>query len=153
MRLDDLRPVSPLLRELKPEGLEFLQSVATEIAFASGAMIFEEDDPAETFYLITTGKAGLEVRFPARDPMLVETIGPGELLGVSWLFPPARWNWGARALEATTTIAFDATAVSSRCETDKDLALHVYRTVAAEALRRLHATRVRLLDLYRGAGQ
>ena len=150
MSLSSLKDLTPLLLDLSDDGVEFLESVATEIEFPAGALIFDEDDPADFFYLIATGRVGLEVTVPARDPMLIETLGPGDLLGVSWLFPPHRWSWRARSLAPTTTIAFDASAVREQCESDTDLALHIYKTVAAEAIRRLHATRVRLLDLYPG---
>lgn len=153
MSLSSLKDRSPLLKGLSQDGMEFLESVATEVEFAKGSIIFEEDGPADNFYLIATGKAGLEVSFPARESALIETIGAGEMLGVSWLFPPHRWNWTARSLAQTRAVAFDAEAVRDQCEQDSDLALHVYRTVAEEAVKRLHATRVRLLDLYPGATQ
>lgn len=153
MSLASLRDLTPLLLDLSDDGLEFLESVATEVEFPSGALIFDEDDEADSFYLIATGRAGLEVTVPPHEPMLIETLGPGELLGVSWLFPPYRWSWRARALAPTVAVAFDAPAVREQCESDTDLALHVYKTVAGEAVRRLHATRVRLLDLYPGGGR
>lgn len=153
MSLHSLKEIAPLLMGLRPDGLEFLESVATDVEFENGSVIFDEDEPADSFYLIATGKAGLEVSFPAREPSLIETLGPGEILGVSWLFPPHRWNWTARSLAHTRAVAFDARAVRDQCGRDPDLALHVYRTVAAEAVKRLHATRVRLLDLYPGAAK
>jgi hypothetical protein len=47
-------------------------------------------------------------------------------------------------------IGFDAEAVRAKCREDNALAASVYLTVADEAQRRLHAARVRLLDLYPG---
>ena len=150
MSLDSLRESSQLLDGMSADGIEFLESVAREMIFPKGAEIFDEDQEADSFYLIATGKVGLEVSMPATDPILLETLGPGELLGVSWLFPPYRWSWKAMALATTDILAFDAGAVREQCERDLNLALHVYRTVAEESVRRLHATRVRLLDLYPG---
>ncbi len=153
MSLNSLREQARLLDGMSTDGIEFLESLAREMAFPKGAQVFNEDDTADAFYLIANGKVGLEVSRPAMDPVLVETLGPAELLGVSWLFPPYRWSWRARTLIATDLIAFDAEAVRAHCKRDLDLALHVYETVAEEAVRRLHATRVRLLDLYPGAGK
>lgn len=150
MTLDSLRESARLLDGMSPDGIEFLESVAREMVFPKGAQIFNEDDKADSFYLIANGKVGLEVSIPAMDPILLETLGPGELLGVSWLLPPYRWSWKAIALVATDILAFDAEAVRRQCQNDLNLALHVYKTVAEEAVRRLHATRVRLLDLYPG---
>lgn len=151
MSLASLREKAELLDGLSTDGMEFLESVVQEMFFPKGAQIFDEDEKANSFYLVATGKVGLEVAMPARDPVLLETLGPGEMLGVSWLFPPHRWNWKARALLGTDLLAFDAEAVRLQCDEDVDLALHVYKTVAEESVRRLHATRVRLLDLYPGA--
>ena len=145
-----LSDLSPLLRALTAGSLAFLESVSARLVFHSGEVIFEEDDPAASFFVIESGRVGLEVHSPAAPPIIVSTLGRGELLGISWLFPPARWNWTARALEETAVVAFDAEAVRVRCEEDTDLALHVYATIAASAVRRLNATRVRLLDLYPG---
>lgn len=153
MSLGSLRGHASLLEGMSADGLEFLESVAQEVMFPKGALIFDEDEEANAFYLIGTGKVGLEVTIPAQEPVLLETLGPGELLGVSWLVPPHRWNWRARALAASDILAFDAESVRLQCGRDLDLALHVYKTVAEESIRRLHATRVRLLDLYPGAGE
>lgn len=152
MSLESLRRLSPLLEDLSGDPLRFLESVSTELAYPSRAIIFEEDDPAGAFYVIEEGRVGLEVSFPAEDSIIIETLGLGDLLGISSMFPPARWNWTARALEATKMLSFDAEAVRSRCAEDTELAVHVYATVAAAAARRLNAARVRLLDLYPGHG-
>ena len=150
MSLESLKNNARLLQGLSDEGMEFLESLAIEMEFPTGAIIFEEDDPADTLYLIADGKAGLEVALHNRPAQLLETIGPGELLGVSWIVPPHNWNFRARSLANIKAVAFGAAAVRERCETDHDLALHVYQTVAIEAVRRLHAARIRLLDVFPG---
>lgn len=152
MSLEELRVNSQLLADLSEDSFRFLESVAEEVTFEAGTVIFEEDGPAENFFLITDGKVGLEVPPRTRPAELIETLGPGDLLGVSWLFPHYRWNWRARALAATTVISFDAEAVRNRCDHDTALALNVHRAVAKEAVRRLHQTRLRLLDLYKEPG-
>ena len=39
--------------------------------------------------------------------MTIETIEAGEVLGWSWLFPPYRWHFDARALAPVRATAFD----------------------------------------------
>lgn len=151
MSLSSLKMTSPLLMALDEGGLEFLESVATELEYPTGAQIFDEDQYADTFYLVAEGKVGLEVDVPSGPAVLLETVGTGELLGVSWLTHPYRWNWRARAMEHAILVAFDADAVRKQCREDDSLAAIVYLAVAHEAQRRLHAARVRLLDLYPGA--
>jgi CRP-like cAMP-binding protein len=149
MNLRSVRESSELLTSLSNTELEFFEGISSEVHLANGAILFEEGGVAESFFIVSTGKVGLELTSPGRSPMVIQTLGPGELVGVSWFFPPYRWNWRARAIEDTTLIAFDALAVRSECEANRDLALEVLGVIAEEVVRRLQRTRIQLLDLYR----
>jgi CRP-like cAMP-binding protein len=148
MNLDAVRASSELLSGLSDTEFGFLESVSQEVHFRSGDVLFEEDGVADTFYIIVEGKVGLEMTSPGKPPVVIQTLGDGELVGVSWLFPPHRWNWRARAITETATIAFDADEVRAQSEIDPELARQVHGVVAKEAVSRLHSTRVQLLDLY-----
>jgi CRP-like cAMP-binding protein len=148
MNLDAVEARSELLSELSGAQLEFFESVSREVHFRSGDVLFEEDGVADVFYVILEGKVGLEMTSPGKPPIVIQTLGNGDLVGVSWLFPPHRWNWRARALADTATIAFDAATVRAQSELDRELAQQILGVVAGEAIRRLHSTRVQLLDLY-----
>ncbi|NND02195.1 MAG: cyclic nucleotide-binding domain-containing protein [Acidimicrobiia bacterium] len=137
-----------LLSHLTDEEIEFLESVATEFEYAQGDVLFEEDSEATRFHIIISGKVGLELVSPRRRPIVIQTLGPGELVGLSWFFPPHTWNWRASALNPTKTLGFDAAAVRNKCAEDRNLAEQILRLVAREAVARLHATRTQLLDLY-----
>ena len=63
-----------------------------------GQLLFREGDPADTFYLVRHGSVALETFVPARGPVMIETLEAGEVVGWSWLFPPYRWHFDARAL-------------------------------------------------------
>lgn len=149
MNLRSMRESSELLTSLTNTELELFESLSREVHLVNGEILFEEGGAAESFFIVVNGKVGLEMTSPGRVPMVIQTLGPGDLVGVSWFFPPYRWNWRARALEDTTLIAFDAAEVRKRCEVDRDLALEVQGVVAEEVVRRLHRTRIQLLDLYR----
>ena len=45
------------------------------------------------------GKVALSAHAPGKGHLLVQTLGPGETLGLSWLFPPYRWQFDARPVE------------------------------------------------------
>jgi CRP/FNR family transcriptional regulator, cyclic AMP receptor protein len=85
---------------------------------------------------------------PGRGPITVETIGPGEILGWSWLFPPYRWHFDGRAVEGTRAIAFDAKCLRLKCEEDHDLGYELVKQFAHVMMERLQATRLRMLDVY-----
>lgn len=148
MKLDSWKAGRDLLGDLSANEIEFLESVADEATFPKGAVIFEEDDVADTFYILQEGTVGLELTSPGKPPVVIQTLGSGDLLGVSWALPPYSWTWRARAMTDATLIAFDAVKVRERCEIDSRLAHEILRLIAREAIRRLNGARIRLLDLY-----
>lgn len=139
---------SELLSNLTKDEIQFLESVANEHELAADTVLFEEDSPATHFYIVVKGRVGLELVSPRRLPIVIQTLGPGDLVGLSWYFPPHSWSWRARALDDTTVVSFDANLVRERCSQDQNLSEQILRVVAREAVSRLHATRAQLLDLY-----
>ena len=82
---------------------------------------------------------------PGQGPTVIETLGTGELLGWSWLFPPYRWAFGAVILRPVEAFEFDAPAVRALCASDSALGYELTQRVARVLAHRLQATRVRLM--------
>jgi len=122
------------------------------IEFAPGGRLFDEGDEADRFWLIQTGKVALDLHVPGRDDVVIETLGDGDVLGWSWLFPPYRWHFGARAVADTSAVEFDGPAVRAVCDADPALGYALTRRFLGVMLDRLQSTRIRLLDLYAGGG-
>jgi CRP-like cAMP-binding protein len=120
----------------------------TAVTFAAGERLFDEGGVADMFWLIEHGGIALDMRVPGRGDQIVETLGPGTVLGWSWLQPPYRWQFGAVARLATTAIAFDAASVRRRCEADPAFGYAMLCAFTPVIIKRLQATRLRLLDLY-----
>jgi CRP-like cAMP-binding protein len=148
--LDAVRQTNSLLAAIPDSEVDFFESTSREIRPAAGEILFHQGAEADSFYIVSQGKVGLELISPGKTPMVVQTLGPGELVGLSWFFPPHRWNWNARVFVDSTLIVFDAEAVRQRCEQNSDLASAVLEVVAGEVASRLQSARIQLLDLYRG---
>ena len=135
----------PFLRGLKPEHLRLLTDSAMRMRYEAGELIFSEGDPANRFYLIEQGRVSLES--PRRDkaPVAVQVIGPGDVLGWSWLFPPYYWHFDARALEPTTAIFFYGTRLREQCEQDHDFGFEMMKRMTQVVIHRLQAARKQLL--------
>ena len=136
----------PFLHGLKPEYLRLLAQNAMRMHYGAGDLIFHEGDPANRFYLIEQGQVSLES--PRRDEagVLIQRIGPGEVLGWSWLFPPYYWHFDARATKPTTAIFFYGTHLREQCEQDHDFGYELMKRMAQVVIQRLQATRLRLLE-------
>jgi CRP-like cAMP-binding protein len=111
-------------------------------------MILRAGEPADRFYIIRHGKVGVEVFAPEVGPITIETLGEGDVLGWSWLFPPYRWVFDARALELTRAIALDGKCLREKCDEDPRLGYDLMKRFAQIMVERLQATRLQLIDLY-----
>jgi CRP/FNR family transcriptional regulator, cyclic AMP receptor protein len=136
---------------LDPQWQDTIAGCGRLRAFDAGAMLLQSGATAEEFHVIREGSVAIEITAPGRPPLVIETLGPGELVGASWLFPPYQWTFDARARTATRTLGFDATCLRRKCDTDPTLGYTLMRRFAATFHHRLQAARLQLLDLY-GSG-
>ena len=150
--------LEPLLRDheffqgLDPEYIRLLAGCATNIRFGDGEFLLREDDAADRFFLIRHGLVSIEIASPVAGSIVVQTLGPHDVVGFSWLFEPYRWRFDARALEPTTALALDGACLRGKCDDDPRLGYDLMRRFAAVVLTRLQATRLQLLDVYGHAG-
>ena len=79
---------------------------------------------------------------------MIRSREAGEILGWSWLVPPYRWHFDARAVELTRAIALDGKCLREKCEEDHDLGYEVMRRFVVIIAQRLEETRLQLLDVY-----
>jgi CRP/FNR family cyclic AMP-dependent transcriptional regulator len=79
---------------------------------------------------------------------VVSTLSAGEIVGASWLVPPYRWTFDARAVELTRAIGMDAQCLRGKCEADHDLGYALMKRFLPIFVKRLEATRLQLLDVY-----
>ncbi|MEZ7002222.1 Crp/Fnr family transcriptional regulator [Streptomyces sp. AD55] len=133
---------------LSSEHRERLMRLAREVSVDAGTRLFEEGRRADRFWIIRTGTVTLDLRVPGRRPAVIESLGHNELVGWSWHFPPYVWHLGAEAMSPVRAWEFDADEVKRLCEEDPGFGRAVAVWVGKVTAQRLHAARVRLLDLY-----
>jgi CRP-like cAMP-binding protein len=121
---------------------------AKNVRFEAGQYLFHEGDPADEFYLLRHGQVALQLTAPGRGVVTFLTVGPGELAGVSWLIPPYKWTFDAKALELVRAIAVDAKCLRQNCEADHDLGYEVMKRFMTVLVQRLQATQLQILDVY-----
>jgi CRP/FNR family transcriptional regulator, cyclic AMP receptor protein len=121
---------------------------AKNTRFGAGQYLFHEAEPADWFYLIRHGRVALALTAPGRGEVTFQTLGEGELAGVSWLIPPYRWTYDARAVEETRAIAINARCLREKCEADHNLGYDMMKRFMPVLIQRLQATRLQILDVY-----
>lgn len=138
----------PFLRGMPSGQLECLAETASDIVMPARYRIFEDGGYATGFWLIRSGPVALDLQVPGQGLVVIGTLGMGDILGWSWLFPPYRWALGAVTLGPSEAFEFDGPAVRARLDADPKLGYEMTRRFLAVAANRLQATRLRLLDLY-----
>jgi CRP/FNR family cyclic AMP-dependent transcriptional regulator len=141
-------PHHPFFAGLEESVVTLLAGCAVNVHFQPGQYLFHEGEPADTFYVIRRGRVSLEVHAPARSPFVVDSAHTDDVVGWSWLVPPYRWLFDARATEDTSAIAFDAACIRGKCDEDPAIGYALLPRVVQVMSVRLHSAQVRLLDLY-----
>jgi hypothetical protein len=106
--IENIIGTHPFWKGLNPRYLHILKECAAYSRFGLDQSIFKAGSDAEHFYLIHHGHVALETSMPRKDRVTLQTIGPGEALGWSWLFPPYRWHFSVRSIDATEAACFGA---------------------------------------------
>lgn len=137
----------PFLRGLPDSQLADLAALCTHVHVPAGQRLFEEGATADQFWLIDAGQVTLDAMVPGQGRVIIETLGRGDVLGLSWLTPPYQWRFGAIARQPMQAFEFDARAVRTACAADPALGYELTQRISRVVVNRLQATRARLLDV------
>ena len=136
----------PFLRGLADDHLATLASLCRHVAVPARQRLFEAGAVADRFWLLDAGQVVIDTTVPGRGRLVIETIGRGDVTGVSWLLPPYQWRFGAVATQRMQAFEFDAPAVRTACDADPALGYELSRRFTGIVVHRLQATRLRLLE-------
>ncbi len=144
----DILAAHPLFEGLDRGIVDLLAGCSKNVHFPAGAFLFKMEEPADAFFLLRSGDVALELDTPGRETLVIQTLRPGEIVGASWILPPYRWRFDARATGDVRATSVDAACLREKSEADPKLGYQVMQRFLPVIARRLHATRLRLLDLY-----
>ncbi len=88
----------PYFVGLEPVHLAAVAGCARAAIVPAGTVLFREGDRADRFYVVRKGRVAIEVHAPSRGSFVVETLGAGDVVGWSWLFPPYEYRFEATRL-------------------------------------------------------
>lgn len=145
--LSEVLAAHPFLEGLSPAQVEVVTGCASNVRFDGGAYLFREGEEADQCYLLRAGRVAIELRAD-HHPTVVKTLGPGELLGWSWLVPPHIWRVDARAVELTRAIALDGACLRRKCEADPALGYALLKRLAQDLEDRMFKAWMQMVDVY-----
>jgi len=139
--------IHPFLKGMPPEYLKMLADASMYAQFEPGEVIFREGEPANRFYLIHSGEVELEADIDGQQIVSIQKVGPGDVIGWSWLYPPYCWHFSARAVRRTTATFYYGTRLREQCEENPTLGYELMKRISQLLLDRLQSTRRRLSEL------
>jgi CRP/FNR family transcriptional regulator, cyclic AMP receptor protein len=142
----------PFFTDIGDAALDAVEAAAKVVSYPADRLVFAEGRPADRLFGVVSGRVALALHAPGRGTLVVDTVGPGEVLGVSWMFPPHRWAFDARTVEPVTALAVDAASLRIHCDLDPVFGRLVLQRLGLVMQRRMQSARTRLLDLYGHAG-
>jgi CRP-like cAMP-binding protein len=149
--IEDLVDEHPFFRDLSPESQHLVAGCGKNVVFQPGAYLTRDGEEASCFFLIRQGRVSIELEKPAGGAAVIQSARDGDVVGIEWLFD-ARWNFDVRATETTRALHFDTECLKRKCDDDPAFGYLMMKKFSTLLMERLHATRLRLLDLY-GYGQ
>ena len=139
----------PFLAGMNHRQLTLLTDCAGARHFKAKQTILREGEFANGFYLIETGNVALESEAGFGESIAIQTLGAGNLLGWSWMFPPYVWQFTARAVKPTTALFFCAAILREYCEKDHSLGYELLKRISAAMVTRLQAAHDQMLSIHR----
>lgn len=138
--------------ELDGEVLDFLAANARERELKEDEVVHRYDAPAEHFFLVQEGRITVEVAAIEGPPLELQNLGEGGILGWSWLIPPYRWSFQARAETAGRVLEFDGRAIREHCDANPAFGYQILKRFSRLMSERLQFAREKMMEEWNPPG-
>lgn len=152
--MKSIKTIADILQEhsffegLTSDELAFVAGCGKNVVFQEGHVIARPSDPANEFYLIREGRVALSIGSVAKQPFVFQTLGPNEIVGLSWLIPPYQWTAFVEAQSKIHAISIDGKCLRQKCENDPKLGFKLMKHLVQVMVKREEAFLLHLLDVY-----
>ncbi len=149
--MDDLERVlktHPFVAELAPEHAAFIVSCTKNVRFRPDELLVRQGEGEDELYLIRQGTVSIEMPRTAGDPITIETVGAGDVLGVSLLTPHAA-HLDCRARDSVLAFAINKACLRAKMDDDPRLGYAITMRLLDRTYTRLNRARLQNLDVYR----
>lgn len=149
--MDDLEKVlrqHPFLHDLSAEQVRLVSGCTKSIRFAPGEFLAREGDRLGGLYLIRDGVVAIETREPGGRTTCIETLMPGDVMGISWV-ASSRIHFDCRARETVRAFSLNRECLQRKMDQDAALGYAITSRLLDNTYQRLSRMRLQNLDVYR----
>ena len=144
--IDDYLNTHEFFSELDSDSKNFLAKSADTLQIKQGEILFQSGGSSDKFYLLLDGEISVYVPALMGQALEIHKLKPGQVLGWSWLIPPYRWNFQAKAVEDSELLEFDGSIILAHCEEDSAFGYKLLKIFAALMSERLDRARQKMMD-------
>jgi CRP-like cAMP-binding protein len=137
----------PFVQGMSAEHCATLASLAKQVSFKTGDIIFTEGDPKHEFFLLLSGSVALEMMVEGK-PLRVHLLNAGDELGWSAVIMGGGKRFQARALEPVEALSFDGYTLLEKCRSDNAFGYKIMHRLLGVVSERLQVARMQVLDHY-----
>lgn len=131
---------------LDKQDIDFLAGSAKPRTVKKDEVLFRFDAPADSFFIVESGQIALEVAAIEGPSLKMQHVGPGALIGWSWLIRPYRWAFQGRAEEDSELHEFDGRRLREYCEENPKFGYELISRFAELMSERLMFARQAMID-------
>jgi CRP-like cAMP-binding protein len=140
----------PFFADMNESELKSLSIIASEVYFQRGDLIFEEDKPADTLYLVLDGWVDIMISTDTRGTHreLVTTRTSGDIFGWSAVVEPYLYTASAVCASPVKAIGFDGSSLLALLALDTRLCCLIMTRICQVSAERLRAARLQMVSLF-----
>jgi CRP/FNR family transcriptional regulator, cyclic AMP receptor protein len=120
---------------MEPDSLRALAADMRPRRWAAGRMIFARGDPGDHMLAVTSGRIRLSLSTAQGREMVLDTMGPGEILGEMALLDGAPRSADATAMEETACLLLPRARFEAEARRRPDIGLALARHLSARLRR------------------
>lgn len=124
--------------------LKAITMFAEEVTLEAEDILVNEDDPADTIFVVVSGAMEVEARLGDGSSEVVDTLVPGDLLGWSAMFANRRYSASCVAQSESKLVALDGAKLRALCAENSRLGLNLMSEVVKAVGHRLGGARSKL---------
>lgn len=145
-KIEKIRKLT-FLTGLSEEAVDLLAQNVEEVSFENGVDILLEGGEATKMYLIKDGNVEIGSEMGEQPRQRVQIVGPGDVLGWSWLFSPYIWSFSAKTLTPVRAYEFNGVAVRRYCDEHPKVGYELVLRFAKLMSMRLHEVNANIAEM------
>lgn len=146
--LESILKKHSFLADLEPDHVKLIVGCAKNLRFRPGEFLAREGQKEACMYLIRRGTVAIETHAPNGETTCIETLMPGDVLGISWV-TPATAHFDCRARDTVIAFSLDHECLQRKMSEDPALGYAIASRLLDNTYQRLSRLRLQQLDVYR----